>query len=244
MALKARGSKSHNEHGVDCVAFFSLASRARWSVIRDFMSDCNGTYDIDIGIRVDETIRCNGTCGARPDEILVSHDKHDELDAKADRFKWSVKRKQAEQKTLVKIKDLRRKSFLYAQVQETLITGSAPLESMTKEEQQWFLQQVTGARLIAKEAKKKREENEQKALQNKAIEKKESEERWSIAWTVGKKPSAPGWYAVFFCDMTDSAYWDGQKWNVNWPITGYVGPFAEQPEATEVADAKMTEMTL
>jgi hypothetical protein len=59
-----KSNKSSNAHGVDCVTFGELASRARWREVEDFFSDTTDPLDhIKVNERIDTTAtqqRSNG----------------------------------------------------------------------------------------------------------------------------------------------------------------------------------------
>jgi hypothetical protein len=128
---------NQNEHGFDCVSYMALASPHRWSAVRNFLVDLNGT--VNFKVKLDESFCCHGSCGLRPDVALMQKEVADPIDTMGDRLNWSPKQRQAERWIYDHIAKVSRVHWIQEQVQETLITGTAPFSMMTPMEQNRFL---------------------------------------------------------------------------------------------------------
>ena len=155
MALYRR--RSQNEHGFDSVAFMALASPHRWVYVREFLVDLNGTKDFRMDVD-DSAPPCHGGCGLRPDEALMRKEGRDPFDEIADRENWDSKRRRLE----LWIDDLKHKvsriHWLEEQVHETMITGTAPMNMMTQDEQKKFLHRIQMAKHRQSSYRQKRDE--------------------------------------------------------------------------------------
>ncbi len=131
----------NNEHGVDSVTFFSFASPHRWSCVRDFMEDRNATvnFSVELGDWMSPVV---GTCGARPDEELMAGELPDKFDQYADKMGWDGTTRKIERWITDRIGASNRTALLEVQANESMRTGSAPLESMTKSERTLFLKLI------------------------------------------------------------------------------------------------------
>jgi len=59
--------------------------------------------------------------------------------------------------------------------------------------------------------------------------------------TLNEKPSESGWYAISYCfDVMEglccgASFWDGERWNPEYPVGAYAGTFENKEEAEKWA---------
>ena len=136
---------------LDLDKFIARSFERNWDDVADFMSDRNGTFDTDYGIRVDDTrTGCYGTCGHHPDwTACINESKHVRklIDFPENRILKEYKQQIRDRQ----LKQSKRHDWMVQQARETVKTGLVPFKLLEHEELQPFFKLVTRERLAIKQ---------------------------------------------------------------------------------------------